>query len=61
MESFREMSKEELQDLTLEQLAQIRSVVAQLQTRKKQHLAAKILVKVEAAEQLKLRRKNKKG
>ena len=54
------MSKEELQDLTLEQLAQIRAVAAQLQTRKKQHLAAVILAKVEAAEQLKLRRKTKK-
>lgn len=51
------MSNEEYKDLTTAQVNKILEIAQELKIREKQHLAAKILAKVEASEKLKKRKR----
>lgn len=51
------MSSEEFKELTVAQVSQIMAVAQKLQERERQHIAAKILARVEANEQLKKRKR----
>lgn len=53
------MSNEEYKDLSEYQVAKIIAIANELNRREKQHIATKILTKIEAHEKLKTRRKRK--